>query len=102
MLSMPGGLINVASELEGYNEERAHDQASKIYDTILDILDYSEENDTPTFVASNILAEKRIKDVGQIHQIYTSEQPVFRSYRRTLQKYQCVKTIDLFYRAAQK
>src|SRR6056297_3937283 len=68
-----GGLINVASELEGYNEERAHDQASKIYDTILDILNYSEENDTPSYVASNILAEKRINDVGQIHQIYTSD-----------------------------
>lgn len=68
-----GGLINVASELEGYNEQRAHDQASKIYDTILDILNYSEENNTPTFVASNILAEKRMSEVGQIHQIYTSD-----------------------------
>lgn len=68
-----GGLINVASELQGYNEERAHGQASKIYDTILDILTYSEENNTPTFVASNILAEKRMEDVGEIHQIYTSD-----------------------------
>jgi leucine dehydrogenase len=68
-----GGLINVANELEGYNEKRAHDQASKIYDTILDILDYSEENNTPTFVASNILAEKRISEVGKISQIYTSD-----------------------------
>ncbi|WP_240894592.1 Glu/Leu/Phe/Val dehydrogenase dimerization domain-containing protein [Fodinibius halophilus] len=68
-----GGLINVASELEGYNEERAHKQASKIYDTILDILNYSEDNNTPTFVASNILAEKRIANVGQIHNIYTSD-----------------------------
>lgn len=68
-----GGLINVASELEGYNPERAHEKASRIYDTILDILDYSEENDTPTFVASNILAEERIKNVGRIHRIYSSK-----------------------------
>ena len=68
-----GGLINVASELEGYNEKRAHDQASKIYDTILDILNYSEDNDTPTTAASNILAEKRISDVGEIHKMYTSD-----------------------------
>jgi leucine dehydrogenase len=68
-----GGLINVASELEGYNEERAHGQASKIYDTILDILNYSEGNSTPTFVASNILAEQRMENVGRIHQIYTSK-----------------------------
>lgn len=68
-----GGLINVASELEGYNEERAHGQAEKIYDTILDILNYSEENDTPTFTASNILAEQRMDNVGKIHNIYTSQ-----------------------------
>lgn len=68
-----GGLINVASELEGYNEERAHGQASKIYDTILDILNYSENNDTPTTEASNILAEKRINEVGEIHKMYTSD-----------------------------
>lgn len=68
-----GGLINVASELEGYNQERAHDKASHIYDTILDILNYSEENNMPTYEASNILAEKRIKNVGHIHKIYSSK-----------------------------
>lgn len=68
-----GGLINVASELEGYNEQRAHDKASRIYDVILDVLNYSEENNTPTFVASNILAEKRIKKIGKIHSIYSSK-----------------------------
>lgn len=68
-----GGLINVASELEGYNEARAHDKASRIYDTILDILNYSEENNMPTYVASNILAENRIKNVGRIHKIYSSK-----------------------------
>lgn len=68
-----GGLINVASELEGYNPERAHEKASRIYNTILDILNYSEENNTPTFVASNILAEERINNVGRIHRIYSSK-----------------------------
>ncbi|MBN2731832.1 MAG: Glu/Leu/Phe/Val dehydrogenase [Balneolaceae bacterium] len=68
-----GGLINVASELEGYNEERAHNKASRIYDTILDILNYSEDNDMPTYAASNILAEKRIKKVGSIQKIYSSK-----------------------------
>lgn len=67
-----GGLINVASELEGYNEKRAHTKASRIYNVILDILDYSEENDMPTYAASNILAEKRIEKVGRIQQVYTS------------------------------
>lgn len=68
-----GGLINVASELEGYDEQRAYNQASRIYDVILDILNYSEENNTPTYAASNILAEERIKRVGDIHSIYSSK-----------------------------
>jgi len=68
-----GGLINVASELEGYDETRSHEKASRIYQTILDILNYSEENETPTLIASNILAEERIENVGRIHRIYTSE-----------------------------
>lgn len=68
-----GGLINVASELEGYNEERAHNKASRIYDTILDILNYSEDNGMPTYAASNILAEKRINNVGRIQKIYSSK-----------------------------
>lgn len=68
-----GGLINVAAELETYVEERAKEKASKIYDIILDILDYSEEHQTPTFVASNILAEKRMEEIGKIHQVYTSD-----------------------------
>lgn len=67
-----GGLINVASELEGYNSSRAHDRASRIYDTILNILNFSEENKMPTHVASNILAEDRINKVGRIDSIYSS------------------------------
>jgi len=68
-----GGLINVASELEGYNSERAHTKAARIYDTILDILNHSEENGTPTFQSSNILAEKRISAASRIHKIYASK-----------------------------
>lgn len=67
-----GGLINVASELEGYNEQRAHNKASRIYDVILDILNYSEENGMPTYAASDILAEQRIRNIGRIQQVYSS------------------------------
>ncbi len=68
-----GGLINVTGELEGYDSERAHKKASRIYDTILDILTFSDENDTPPYAASNILAEERIRNVGRIDSIYTSQ-----------------------------
>ncbi len=68
-----GGLINVAGELEGYNEMRCMEKASKIYDTILDILNYSEDEGIPTHQASNILAERRIAQVGKTHKIYSSK-----------------------------
>lgn len=68
-----GGLINVSGELEGYNEERCMQRAGKIYDTILDILTYSEMNNIPTFVASNHLAEQRIDGVRKTNKIYSSK-----------------------------
>ena len=67
-----GGLINVANELEGYNHDRAHEQASRIYDVILDILNYAETNRIPTYVASNELAEQRLRQIGRVKQIYAS------------------------------
>lgn len=67
-----GGVINISSELEGYNSERAHQKTSRIYDTILHILNYAEENQISTLAASNILAEERINSLGRIDSIYSS------------------------------
>ena len=67
-----GGIINIASELEGYNEERAMQNAGNIYTTITDILDYSEEHNIPAHKASNSLAEQRIETVGNIKNKYSS------------------------------
>lgn len=68
-----GGLINVSNELEGYDEHRAIDQVSRIYDTILDILKYSQEHNLPSIQASNILAKKRIENIGKVKSIYSSK-----------------------------
>lgn len=68
-----GGIINIASELEGYNEERALQNASNIYQTILDILELSEEQKIPAHIASNKIAEERIATVGKIHNVYSSQ-----------------------------
>lgn len=68
-----GGLINVAGELEGYNEQRCHEKAAQIYDTILGILNYSEEHNIPTYEASNRLVEERLTSVQKIHKIYSSQ-----------------------------
>lgn len=68
-----GGLINVASELEGYNREHAHNQAERIYDTLLNIFEYSAKTGIPTYEASNELAVQRLKQIGRVKQIYASK-----------------------------
>ena len=61
-----GGIINVFYELEGYNRERAMAHAEKIYDTTLNIFKVSKEQNIPTYMAANRLAEKRLADIGKI------------------------------------
>ncbi|MBS1271112.1 MAG: Leucine dehydrogenase [Candidatus Marinimicrobia bacterium] len=68
-----GGLINVANEIEGYHRERALTQAKGIYDILLKVFDIAEEQGTPTYQASNHLAEQRIKKVGHLKEIYTRQ-----------------------------
>ncbi len=71
-----GGLINVSSELEGYNERRALEKAARIYDTTIDIFDYADRHGITTNKASNILAEKRIQAVGKVSTIYSSKSQI--------------------------
>jgi leucine dehydrogenase len=61
-----GGLINVYSELHGYNRAMAMGQAEKIYHTTLDILKKSSEANIPTINAAKEIAEKRIREIGAI------------------------------------
>ena len=61
-----GGIINVYYELEGYNRERALSHAEKIYQTTLNIFKVSKEQNIPTYMAANRLAEKRIADIGKV------------------------------------
>lgn len=77
-----GGLINVANELEGYNQERAFKQAEGIYDTLLEIFRTSEQQGISTNAASDKLAEERIQQVARIKRLYTgSTSRVFRGGR---------------------
>jgi leucine dehydrogenase len=68
-----GGLINVANELEGYNQEHALKQAESIYDTITRILEISAKEKIPTYEASNKIAEERLLSMGRIGNIYTGK-----------------------------
>ena len=61
-----GGIINVYYELEGYNRERALAHAEKIYQTTLNIFKVAKEQNIPTYMAANRLAEKRIADIGKV------------------------------------
>eukprot|EP00746_Dinoflagellata_sp_MGD_P042629 gnl/MRDRNA2_/MRDRNA2_203312_c0_seq1.p1 gnl/MRDRNA2_/MRDRNA2_203312_c0~~gnl/MRDRNA2_/MRDRNA2_203312_c0_seq1.p1 ORF type:complete len:359 (-),score=14.55 gnl/MRDRNA2_/MRDRNA2_203312_c0_seq1:89-1165(-) len=55
-----GGLINCYSELNGYNKDEAMANTEKIYQTTLDIIKMSKEQNIPTYQAANKLAEDRI------------------------------------------
>jgi leucine dehydrogenase len=61
-----GGLINVYSELTGYNRDRALQQTEKIYDFTLEIFKKASAENIPTYLAANRLAEKRISDIGKV------------------------------------
>ncbi len=67
-----GGLINVANELGGYRQDRALKQAEGIYDTLKKIFEFAKRENIPTYLASNKIAEERIKQIAPIKQIYTS------------------------------
>ncbi|MGC6470148.1 MAG: Glu/Leu/Phe/Val family dehydrogenase [Flavobacteriales bacterium] len=55
-----GGLINVYSELNGYERENALAQTRRIYDTTLEILKIAEQDDLTTHKAAFKLAQDRI------------------------------------------
>ncbi len=66
-----GGLISVASELQGESHAHAMKLAEKIYDVVLRVLTIAKREHIPTIVASNAIAEERIRSVRRIRDIYT-------------------------------
>jgi leucine dehydrogenase len=62
-----GGLINCYSELEGYNRDRALQQAEHIYDTTMTVLDAAQSTGKPTYQIANEMAEARIESIASIH-----------------------------------
>ena len=58
-----GGVINVADELDGYNQERAIKSVEGIYDVIEKIFNISKRDGIPTYVAADRMAEERIARV---------------------------------------
>ena len=72
-----GGLMNVANELEGYNDARATQQVQGIYDITTEIFRIAREESITTAEAADTLAERRIASIARIKDSYVG-QPVRR------------------------
>ena len=57
-----GGLINVYSEIKGYNQDKSLEKTKEIYDTTLDILEKSSSEDITSFAAAMNIAQERISN----------------------------------------
>ncbi len=65
-----GGLMNVADELTGYNEERALAKISTIYDNVAKVIEIAKRDNIPTYQAADRMAEERIERVGKMRSNY--------------------------------
>ena len=65
-----GGIINCYWEVIGYNEDAARSQTEGIYDTTLNIFKKSADENIPTYLAANKLAEARIEAIGKVKLSY--------------------------------
>ncbi len=65
-----GGLINVYTELHGYNREIAMSRAENIYAVTQGIINLAKEENIPTYKAANKMAEQRIEAIGKINLAY--------------------------------
>lgn len=60
-----GGVINVADELYGYNNDRAMKRVETIYDSITKIFEISKRDNVPSYIAAERMAEERIQRVSK-------------------------------------
>jgi leucine dehydrogenase len=65
-----GGLINVWNELQGYNRSKAMKETENIYNILKNIFKIAKNEDIPTNLASNRLAEKRIELLSNLRRFY--------------------------------
>jgi valine dehydrogenase (NAD+) len=65
-----GGVIQVADEAHGYNEDRARRHAARIFDTTLAVLQHAAAENVLPEVAAERLAEQRIAAVSRLRTIH--------------------------------
>ena len=73
-----GGLINVANELEGYDKEKAFNQAEKIYDTLMGVFKRAKKESISTTKAAALQAEDRIKKISTLKSFYLPYKKTFK------------------------
>jgi leucine dehydrogenase len=61
-----GGLINVADELQGYNQERAMARVESIYRTLREIFHMARDRHISTAAAADAFASERIGKIGRV------------------------------------
>jgi leucine dehydrogenase len=61
-----GGVINVYSELAGWDAARALRKADEIYNTLLGVFEIARADGIPTYQAADRLAERRLKAVASL------------------------------------
>jgi leucine dehydrogenase len=61
-----GGLINVAEEIHGFEEERATAHIDKVYDNTRRVLEAAAEKQIPPQAAACQMVEERIRNVGSL------------------------------------
>ena len=61
-----GGVINVYSELAGWDTSRSLRKADEIYNTVLGVFEIAKSEGIPTYKAADRLAERRLQSVGSM------------------------------------
>lgn len=59
-----GGLINVAEELNGYQQQRVTEKVARIYDHVRQVLFVAEKENIPPYRAADRLAKERVGRAG--------------------------------------
>ncbi len=67
-VSNVGGLMNVFVELEGYSAERALEKTPQVLDNLLTVFKLSKDEGLSPQRAAALLAEPRIKNIGELRQ----------------------------------
>ena len=61
-----GGVINVYSEIAGWDSARSLRKADEIYETVLSVFEIAKQDGIPSYHAADRLAERRVQAVGSL------------------------------------